>query len=667
MFRAGNGCGNTGENLGVLVHEWGHGLDDNDGGGFDNTSEAYADVVAIFWSHDGCIGPGFFVDGRTCSGYGDTCLECTGVRDMDWSRRQSGQPATPAGFVDPRCGSGGGPCGRETHCESYPISEAIFDLATIDLPAMGLDQATAWQIAEKLWYETRAGSGGDIYTCSLPDSDSCASSSWYQQMRVADDDDGDLSNGTPHAAALFAAFDRHAIACGAAGDPENQNSGSCPAIAAPVLSATPSGSGVELTWDAVPDAASYTVYRGELGCDAQAVIVGTVDAPATSFFDDNVSQEFIVNYRVRPNGSNPACSGAVSNCVVIPDTAKLVLNSRRVDDSGANGDGDGRLEPGETITLPASLFNYGAADALQVTGTLRALDPRNVRIGRPDANWPDILRNEVQESLAPHFELTVLPSAACGDTLGFDLDSQAAGLDPHTDRFDLVMGVFTRDYVNDQDQNIPHQTSEPVISTITINDVRTIADLDVSIDISAIRSSDFIVEVTSPSGTTVRLKNQTGGGLNTRYDRDRQPDGPGAMTDFNGEPLEGTWTLSIQDVVPGPFPTGSTLLSWTIHAEVEEPFDCAPFSCPDATPGAVPPTMTVEKAGADLVFTWEAAPDADGYNLLADADARLAAPALAGQTAGSTTLTLAGAAAGDAGGIRYYVVRGTNTCHWEGP
>ena len=667
MFRAGNGCGNTGENLGVVVHEWGHGMDDNDGGGFDNPSEAYADVVAIFWSHDGCIGPGFYVDGRTCSGFGDTCLECTGVREMDWAKRQSGEPATPAGFVDPRCDAGDGPCGRQVHCESHPISESIYDLATRDLPAMGLDAASAWQLAEKLWYETRTGSGGDIYNCSLPASDSCGSSSWYQQMRVADDDDGDLSNGTPHAAALFAAFDRHAIACGAAGDPENQNSSSCPSLATPVLTATASGTGVELNWDSVPDATSYTVFRGELGCDAQAVNIATVDAPTTTFFDDDISQDFIVNYRVRPNTTNAACSGPVSNCVRIPETAKLILNGRRIDDTGSNGDGDGRVEPGETITLPTSLFNYGAADATEVSGLLRTLDPRVVRVLTPDATWPDILQNQVQESLAPHFQFTVLPDATCGDTLSFALDSQALDVPLHTDLIKIGMGVFTRDYLNDQDQDIPNQTTEPVISTITIDDVRTVTELDVSIDISSFRSSDLIVEVTSPSGTTVRLKNQTSGGLDTRYDRDRQPDGPGVMSDFNGEALEGTWTLSIQDVVPGPFPTGSTLRSWTIHADVDQPFDCTAFSCPDATPGAVPPTMTIDKAGNDLVFTWESAADADGYNLLADADARFSAPALAGQTTGSTTLTLSGAAGGDPGSIRHYVVRGTNTCNWEGP
>ena len=41
--------------------------------------------------------------------------------------------------------------------------------------------------------ETRPGSGGDAYFCHLPLSDSCGETTWYQKMRVADDDDGDLA------------------------------------------------------------------------------------------------------------------------------------------------------------------------------------------------------------------------------------------------------------------------------------------------------------------------------------------------------------------------------------------------------------------------------------------------------------------------------------------
>ena len=107
---------------------------------------------------------------------------------------------------------------------------------------MGLDQATAWNLADKLWYKSRLGSGGNAYNCALPDSDGCSAGSWFHKLRVIDDNDGNLTNGTPHAAAIFAAFDRHKIACGAASDASNQNTSTCAVLQAPTLSAT-AGSG----------------------------------------------------------------------------------------------------------------------------------------------------------------------------------------------------------------------------------------------------------------------------------------------------------------------------------------------------------------------------------------------------------------------------------------
>jgi subtilisin-like proprotein convertase family protein len=283
------------------------------------------------------------------------------------------------------------------------------------------------------------------------------------------------------------------------------------------------------------------------------------------------------------------------------------------------------------------------------------------------ASWPDIAESGVQESLAPHFEATILPDAACGDVISFALESNGSNVPPRVDPISLAMGTFERDYANDQNESIPNRTEEPVLSTIEVTDVRTIAELDVSIDISIFRSSDLIVEVTSPSGTTVRLKDQTSGGTSTRYDRDRQPDGPGSMDDFVGEPLEGTWTLSIEDVVSGPFPTPGTLDSWTIHAEVNEPFDCAEFECGDDLPDAVPPSLVVTRSGEDLNIDWESATNADGYNVLADEDARVESPNLAGQTETETQITLPGEAAAEAGTVTFYSVRGTNSCNWEGP
>ncbi len=329
FYTSGGGCNNTGEIGGVIHHEWGHGMDFNDGGGGDNPSEAYADVAAIIQERRSCVGRGFR-PGVNCSGYGDTCLNCTGIRDMDWDQRISHTPATPTSFVDPNCGGGGGPCGREVHCESYPPSEAIFDLAARDLPAAGLDSQSSWQLAERLFWSSRQGSGGDVYNCTIPNSDGCGAGTWFTQMRTADDDDGDLSNGTPHAAAIFAAFDRHGMACGAASDPENQSTSSCPTLAAPALTGTAGSNSANLTWTDVPGAAEYNVLRTEVSCDEYSFnVIDEVAAPTLNYVDDALANDLAVHFRVQAEAANPACTGAVSNCVTV--TPQPFAGSIRLD------------------------------------------------------------------------------------------------------------------------------------------------------------------------------------------------------------------------------------------------------------------------------------------------------------------------------------------------
>jgi hypothetical protein len=316
FYRSGGGCRNTGEIAGVFVHEWGHGLDANDGGGYDNPSEAYADVVAFFQTHASCIGRGFFISGN-CGGYGDACLNCTGVRDQDWDQHASHTPATPQGFLTNNCSGGGGPCGKEEHCEAYVSAEAIWDLAYRDLPALGLDAATAWQLADKLFYKSRQGSGGNAYNCALPNSDGCGAGTWFTKFRTIDDDDGNLANGTPHAAAIFAAFARHNIACGTASDASNQNSTTCPLLAAPTLAASHGAGSVSLSWTEVPGAASYLILRNELGCDRGHTVVATVAAPQTTYVDTDLPNGFQVHYAVQAQGTNSACESALSNCLAI--------------------------------------------------------------------------------------------------------------------------------------------------------------------------------------------------------------------------------------------------------------------------------------------------------------------------------------------------------------
>jgi hypothetical protein len=131
LGKSASGCNNAGENAGVLYHEWGHGLDQNDGGGYDIPTEGYADVNSLVLTHSSCIGRGWLVS-SFCGPAGDRCLTCRGANDADWNARTSRTPATPANWVAAFCPPPNGtpsPCGYEQHCEGNLVDQVIWDLA----------------------------------------------------------------------------------------------------------------------------------------------------------------------------------------------------------------------------------------------------------------------------------------------------------------------------------------------------------------------------------------------------------------------------------------------------------------------------------------------------------------------------------------------------------
>jgi hypothetical protein len=150
LFRSGSGCANTGEIAGVFDHEWGHGMDDNDANPtISNPGEAIADVYMALRLKQSCVGRGVR-PGFNCGGYGNPCLACTGVRDIDWDRRALHQPTTVT-WIDANCGAGGSaPCGGGVHCESAVYSEVVWDLFARDLPALaGMSPDTALEVATR--------------------------------------------------------------------------------------------------------------------------------------------------------------------------------------------------------------------------------------------------------------------------------------------------------------------------------------------------------------------------------------------------------------------------------------------------------------------------------------------------------------------------------------
>lgn len=326
-------CGNTGEIPSVSLHEWGHGMDDNDGSGGDSPPvETRADWTAILQTHQSCVGGGFWQStlgcgaapggsGFNCDGYGDCCTSCSGIRDADWAKHVKNTPWTinNYGTVWSGCDSGYyyGPCGKEDHCESGISTQALWDMAVRDLPTLcGMEQNSAWQLMDRLFYSSMPQMG-NMYNCTAnpPSSNGCGGNTLYTLFRAIDDDGDGPSNGTPHAACIYQALARHNIACGNASDPQNQNQTSCPALSTPNLSGTIGSNSNNLTWNSVSGATRYFIYRNETSCDSGFTKIGTVNAPATNFTDSPLANGITYYYRIQAATNNDSCVSTMSNCI----------------------------------------------------------------------------------------------------------------------------------------------------------------------------------------------------------------------------------------------------------------------------------------------------------------------------------------------------------------
>ncbi|MGH9362200.1 MAG: endopeptidase, partial [Thermoanaerobaculia bacterium] len=334
FYRSGGGCRNTGEIAAIFDHEWGHGLDDNDTiGALSNSSEAYADIAAIYRLNASCVGYGFFWTsnrgcGQTTDGTGfnqnenqvggSHCnLDCSGVRDADWDRHADHTPDTALGFVCTSCLASSGPCGRQVHCAAAPTRQSAWDLVARDLRGapFNYDSQTAFLVGNKLFYQG-SGNIGLWHACTCGSSSSgCGSTNGYMQWITADDDNGNLNDGTPHMTAIHAAYNRHGIAC-ATPAPQNGGCSGGPTAAA-TLTGTAGDFQASLSWTAVAGATRYWVFRteGHAGCDFGKTLIA--ETTGTSFTDTQVANGRPYSYNVVAAGTSSACYGVASNCATV--------------------------------------------------------------------------------------------------------------------------------------------------------------------------------------------------------------------------------------------------------------------------------------------------------------------------------------------------------------
>ena len=333
-------CRNTGEIAAVLDHEWGHGMDDNDSGAFfSRSSEAYADIAALYRTQVSCLGTGMFQSnndgcGAAADGTGananmviDGTLHCatacSGVREADWAKHAPNTPDVAADFVFHCIDNVNGEAVVSPHCMAAPVDQAAWDLVTRDLtaPPFNYNSQTAFIVGSKLFYQG-SGQVRDWYFWrggSDPVSYGCSNGSGYIGWLKADDDNGSLEDGTPHMTALFNAFDRHGIAC-ADIPPVNSGCAAGPS-AAPSLTATLGHYKVNLAWSSVPGATRYWVFRteGHAGCNYGKALIA--ETTSLSYTDTEVAAGRPYYYNVVAAGSSSACFGPASACVSATPTA----------------------------------------------------------------------------------------------------------------------------------------------------------------------------------------------------------------------------------------------------------------------------------------------------------------------------------------------------------
>lgn len=171
FFRQAGNCGNTGRLADVAYHEFGHALHDAgiiEGVGFFDgaLSEGLSDYLSVTITGDSGMGRGFF--------------------NSDEPLREANPPNFEHRWPDDI---------GEIHYTGLIIVGALWDMRQYLIDDIGQDAGVA--AANHIFYQSLRRAV-DIPTM-------------YFEALAADDDDGDLGNGTPHLCAIIAGFEPHGL------------------------------------------------------------------------------------------------------------------------------------------------------------------------------------------------------------------------------------------------------------------------------------------------------------------------------------------------------------------------------------------------------------------------------------------------------------------------
>jgi subtilisin-like proprotein convertase family protein len=249
------------------------------------------------------------------------------------------------------------------------------------------------------------------------------------------------------------------------------------------------------------------------------------------------------------------------------------------------------ITAGDTFNVSIPLENLSGSTLSNISATLTSTTS-GVVINQGSSNY-DNLDTGANGSNLTSFSVSAPNNMTCAQVLSFSLqvDYTSDGIqDSTTLNFDIDTAQYESFNVTST-QAIPDNVSTGINSTNSINtSTGSISSLTVDVNITHTYRGDLELYLNSPNGTRVQLKSSAqdnSADLIGNYPRNFEP--AEALSAFNGENPNGTWTLNVADVFDI---DQGTLNSWQLNIA-----QCATSPTPSPAPASPTPSPSNNSGG----------------------------------------------------------------------
>ena len=282
------------------------------------------------------------------------------------------------------------------------------------------------------------------------------------------------------------------------------------------------------------------------------------------------------------------------------------------------GDGDGIIDPGETVQETIVLRNSGSIPATAVAAALSTTNA-GVTITQAASAYPNVPGNGGTATNTTPFQYRLAKTFPCLSTITFTHVAVTGSLS-FTNTFARSVGqqtiLFNTNTFASADVPKPVPSATTVYSTNTVSLAATnfLTDVNVSLRMDQTKDVDLVIAIQHPDGTEVILSNNRGGNssnfgtgtcgageVRTVFDDQAatlisagtapflgsfRPDG--GLSNLNSKTLNGNWRLRVTNT--GNHSSG-TLQCWSLQIiSTQQVLNCAAFNNP---PVASNQTVTV--------------------------------------------------------------------------